>query len=129
MLRAPPAQENLRRQQQLPSTAANFIAGTVAAVGATLLTQPADVVRTRVQLGLAVAAGGGSGAARVGMLQLLRAIGREQGMQGLLAGAVPRIVKRTMQTALVWTLYEELYPMLSGAWARALPQDAAAPPR
>ena len=55
MLRAPPAQENLRRQQQLPSTAANFIAGTVAAVGATLLTQPADVVRTRVQLGLAVA--------------------------------------------------------------------------
>jgi solute carrier family 25 protein 38 len=28
-------------------------------------------------------------------------------------GAAPRILKRTAQTALVWTLYEELVPRIS----------------
>ena len=97
-----------------PSTAVNFASGTVAAVAATLITQPADVVRTRMQLGLAaaaVAAGGGG----VGTVQVLRHIVATQGVSGLLAGAAPRMVKRTLQTALVWTLYEELLPRITTA--------------
>ena len=31
----------------------------------------------------------------------------------LLPGVAPRVVKRTLQTALVWTLYEELLPRTS----------------
>jgi solute carrier family 25 protein 38 len=36
-----------------PQAAVNFVSGVVAATAATLLTQPADVVRTRMQLSLA----------------------------------------------------------------------------
>ena len=36
----------------------------------------------------------------------------------MLAGAGPRVVKRTLQTALVWTLYEELQPRLAAVGRR-----------
>lgn len=41
-----------------------------------------------------------------------------------MAGVAPRIAKRTLQTALLWTLYEELVPHMSEA-GRALQQWAA----
>lgn len=36
--------------QERPQAVVNFTSGTVAAVAATVLTQPADVVRTRMQV-------------------------------------------------------------------------------
>eukprot|EP00887_Chlorella_sp_A99_P007832 scaffold20.g7832.t1 len=118
---------------QRPGPAVNFISATVAATAATLLTQPADVVRTRMQLGMGAGLGmaGAAAAAPAGgpgsALRLAWQIAAVQGARGLLAGALPRVLKRTMQTALVWTIYEELYPRLSqasdwtGAHLRALP--------
>lgn len=97
-----------------PSTAVNFVSGTIAAVAATLITQPADVVRTRVQLGLSsqmVSRFSGTTSAN-SMITVLRSISKNEGMTGLFAGAAPRILKRTLQTALVWTLYEELMPRM-----------------
>jgi solute carrier family 25 protein 38 len=41
---------------------------------------------------------------------IFRHIMAEHGVRGLLSGAAPRVVKRTLQTALLWTLYEELFP-------------------
>jgi solute carrier family 25 protein 38 len=41
------------------------------------------------------------------------------------AGAAPRILKRTLQTALVWTLYEELVPRMSALYMLATAQQAA----
>lgn len=35
------------------------------------------------------------------------------GTHALMAGVAPRIAKRTLQTALLWTLYEELVPHMS----------------
>lgn len=35
------------------------------------------------------------------------------------AGTLPRVMKRTAQTALVWTLYEELLPRLTAAFVGA----------
>lgn len=101
-----PLQERLS-QRQWPSFATNFASGTVAAVAATIITQPADVVRTHMQLGLArptaaVAGAAAAGVARASSLHTLAHIMREQGTRGLMAGAMPRIVKRTFQTALVW---------------------------
>lgn len=112
-----------------PQIAVNLASGLVGATAATLLTQPSDVIRTRVQLGLGVAGGGGgSGAAAAaaaaragasasgGAWQTFRAVVRSGGPGALWTGAGPRIAKRSLQTALVWTLYEELLPALSALW-------------
>lgn len=115
-------QDRLRDQGTLPSTAVNFASGAVAAIAATLITQPADVVRTRVQLGFAQQATGSRS-----IVSVLQHVMASQGFKGLLVGAGPRIVKRTLQTALVWTLYEEFMPLLTkaGQWA----SEQVAPPR
>jgi solute carrier family 25 protein 38 len=63
-----------------PQALVNFGSGLVAAVAASVLTQPADVVRTRMQLGLAVPGRGHALAALAAILQT-------QGPSGLLMGA------------------------------------------
>jgi solute carrier family 25 protein 38 len=107
---------------ELPNVGVNFVSGTLAAVAATVLTQPADVVRTRMQLNLATvtsAAGGPATAAAAvpprTTAGIFRHIVAQHGLRGLLSGAAPRIAKRTLQTALLWTMYEELYPALTKA--------------
>ncbi|KAI8475689.1 MAG: mitochondrial carrier domain-containing protein [Monoraphidium minutum] len=86
-----------------PQVAVNLVSGLIGATAATLLTQPSDVVRTRVQLGLGTGGappGGAAGAAAAAA-----------------AGGAAR--PNALQTALVWTLYEELVPALSTAWLAA----------
>ncbi|KAK9811684.1 hypothetical protein WJX72_008322 [[Myrmecia] bisecta] len=94
------------QQEGRSTTAVNFASGTMAAIAATLLTQPTDVIRTRMQLGLA-------GGAQLSSLQTLKGLLAASGPRALLVGTMPRVVKRTLQTALVWTLYEELAPRLT----------------
>lgn len=102
----------------LPTTAVNFVSGVCAATAATLLTQPSDVVRTRMQLGIPGVAAGNA-------LATLGLVLRSSGPNALLAGAAPRILKRTLQTALVWTLYEELVPRMSALYMLATAQQDA----
>lgn len=90
-----------------PSVAVNFVSGVTAAAAATVLTQPADVVRAHMQLNLANKAGSSMGVAG--------SIFKRGGAAALLTGFGPRVAKRTLQTALVWTLYEALVP-----WASAV---------
>lgn len=94
------------QEHDLSPMLTNFSSSTIAAIGATLLTQPADVVRTRMQLNLV------NSQAAASSLQVMRGIVSTQGMYGLLVGAAPRMLKRTLQTALVWTLYEEISPRI-----------------
>ncbi|MEW5310130.1 MAG: hypothetical protein WDW38_001957 [Sanguina aurantia] len=90
-------------QPERPQAVVNFVSGSVAAATATIITQPFDVLRTSIQLS----------ALRRSPFEALSAITAQQGFGGLFTGVVPRMAKRSLQTALVWTLYEELVPKLS----------------
>jgi solute carrier family 25, member 38 len=87
-----------------PQAAFNLGAGFVAAMFATLATQPMDVIRARIQLG-----------ASRGMLQSASMALKEHGGKVFMSGATPRFFKRSLQTALVWTLYEEMLPVVASA--------------
>ena len=70
-------------QEGRPTVAVNFASGTVAAVAATLLTQPTDVIRTRMQLGFVDRASGAAG--------VLRSVLARDGASALMAGVAPRV--------------------------------------
>ncbi|XP_069053302.1 mitochondrial glycine transporter B isoform X2 [Lepisosteus oculatus] len=77
----------------------NFGCGVVAGVLAALVTQPADVVKTQVQI-------------RPGQYRwtgdAVRYIYRAHGLRGFFRGAVPRSLRRTLMAAMAWTVYEQL---------------------
>jgi solute carrier family 25 protein 38 len=66
---------------ELPSTTVNFVSGVCAATAATLLTQPSDVVRTRMQLGI-------PGVAKGNAVSTLGHVLRSSGPNALLAGGL-----------------------------------------
>eukprot|EP00897_Mesotaenium_endlicherianum_P002120 jgi/Mesen1/1936/ME000146S01017 len=94
----------------VPQSTANFIAGGTAGALATLVTHPADVVRTLLQL-----EGGQTKTVR-GTVSF---IWQKHGPAGFFRGVVPRMSKRALQQALTWTIYEELVCLVLGAslWA------------
>lgn len=71
-------------QEGRSSTGVNFASGAAAAVVATLATQPADVIRTRMQL---VAANG----KHLGPVKTLQVAMQTGGAKALLVGALPRV--------------------------------------
>ena len=81
------------------SAAVHFSCGLVAGLLASLVTQPADVIKTRLQLS------SGSGLRLTGaVLQIYR----DRGLGGFTTGLVPRSLRRTMMAALAWTVYERM---------------------
>lgn len=83
----------------------NFGAATAAGALATMLTQPADVIRTRLQIGAVP----GVGVWQTGTILVngLRDLARREGLNALFVGGVARIAKRSLSTAVTWTLFEE----------------------
>ncbi|XP_056262229.1 mitochondrial glycine transporter B-like [Pseudoliparis swirei] len=76
---------------------ANFGCGLLAGVSASLVTQPADVVKTRVQVN-----------SQLRTAEAIRCIYTEHRLQGFFRGAVPRALRRTMIAAMAWTVYEQM---------------------
>lgn len=76
---------------------AHMMAGLGAGLLASIVTQPADVVKTRMQLG--------SGA---GLLATSTSLYREAGIISFSAGLAPRMLRRTVMAALAWTVYERV---------------------
>lgn len=76
---------------------ANFSCGLLAGVLASLITQPADVVKTHVQVN-----------PQLRTAEAIRYIYMEHGVQGFFRGAVPRSLRRTMMAAMAWTVYEQM---------------------
>jgi len=89
--------EEVSRTQS--SAAVHFSCGLVAGLLASLVTQPADVIKTRLQLS------SGSGLRLTGaVLQIYR----DRGLGGFTTGIVPRSLRRTLMAALAWTFYERM---------------------
>ncbi|XP_070380040.1 mitochondrial glycine transporter-like isoform X1 [Dermacentor albipictus] len=79
--------------------AANFTCGLVAGLLASLVTQPADVIKTHMQLQ--------PGKFR-SILTSILLIAKEEGMVGYFRGLVPRMLRRTLVTAMAWSFYEQV---------------------
>ena len=88
----------------LPSTAVNFTCGLLAGAGATLFTHPADVVKTRLQIRDAR----GRFVDGTVLVAEVRSLVAREGPHALMVGLGARVSKRAAQTALTWTLFEEL---------------------
>ncbi|XP_077415768.1 mitochondrial glycine transporter A-like [Vanacampus margaritifer] len=80
---------------------ANFSCGILAGVSASLVTQPADVVKTLVQVN-----------PQLRTTDAIRYIYVEHGLEGFLRGALPRCLRRTMMAAMAWTVYEQMMAYL-----------------
>lgn len=77
----------------------DFCNGVVAGALASIVTQPADVIKTNVQL---------HPKKYRQLKQVLIYIYQEKGIYGFWRGIVPRTLRRTLMTALAWTVFEEI---------------------
>jgi len=75
----------------------NFVCGLLAGAMATIIVQPADVVKTRLQLN----------EGRSSMTRETFAIYKKRGVGGFMVGVVPRVVRKSLMSALAWTVYEQ----------------------
>ncbi|TDH72870.1 hypothetical protein CCR75_007387 [Bremia lactucae] len=97
------------RYPYLPNYSVHFSSGLVAGVLATSIVHPADVVKTRMQLAIN---NGKIPSSLVlnsfTMRQTVSKIYRYEGLWGFAKGIIPRVAKRTLSTAVTWTIYEHL---------------------
>lgn len=95
----------------VPNYGLHFTSGVVAGVMATTVVHPADVVKTRMQLSiLRTGARGELTNVRnsLTLRETVRRILQDEGWRGFARGILPRVVKRTLSTAVTWTIYEQL---------------------
>ncbi|KAK2742691.1 hypothetical protein FQN57_005146 [Myotisia sp. PD_48] len=91
-----------------PSTAyINFVSGALAAGLATTLTNPFDVVKTRVQL---------MPSKYRNMWRATRLLLQEDGVRSLFGGLGLRMGRKALSSALAWTVYEELILRAEDQW-------------
>lgn len=94
-----------------PTYGVHFSSGVVAGVLATTVVHPADVVKTRMQLSILDKGAHGeltSVKNSLTLRQTVRKIVGDEGWRGFKKGIVPRVLKRTLSTAVTWTIYEQL---------------------
>ncbi|XP_006611570.1 mitochondrial glycine transporter-like isoform X2 [Apis dorsata] len=77
----------------------HFSCGILAGIFASTVTQPADVIKTKMQL---------YPNEFKNVRNAVFRIYKKYGMLGYFKGIVPRILRRTLMTAMAWTVYEEV---------------------
>lgn len=82
-----------------PSPVMHFSCGIVAGCLASIVTQPADVCKTHMQL---------YPDKYKQVRTIVLYIYQRDGLQGFLRGIVPRTLRRTLMAALAWTVYEQV---------------------
>uniref|UniRef100_K3WZ53 Mitochondrial carrier protein n=1 Tax=Globisporangium ultimum (strain ATCC 200006 / CBS 805.95 / DAOM BR144) TaxID=431595 RepID=K3WZ53_GLOUD len=96
---------------QVPTYGVHFASGVVAGVLATTVVHPADVVKTRMQLSILDKGARGELKNVKNSLTLRQTVAKilsEEGWRGFKKGIAPRVLKRTLSTAVTWTIYEQL---------------------
>ncbi|KAJ3116684.1 hypothetical protein HDU96_009035 [Phlyctochytrium bullatum] len=86
------------------STLVNIASSVTAGVVSTAITQPFDVLKTRLQLKPAEY--------RNSVYGFLK-IAREEGAHGFFIGLIPRVVRKSFSSAITWTVYEEVSRLLT----------------
>lgn len=76
-----------------------FSCGILAGLGASLITQPADVIKTKMQL---------FPTKFNSIPSVIIYVYQKYGMQGYFKGLVPRMMRRTLVASMSWTIYEQL---------------------
>lgn len=119
--------------------AVNFVAGAFGGGLATLLTQPQDVVKTRMQVTAQYqdmvadhpqpkpGAAGPRGPRTVG--QTIRTVFTEEGFVGFFRGASPRFLKRCLGSAITWMIFEETVRVYAGFLSDSRVKTSAAESR
>lgn len=92
------------RQRQGTDTVGNAVSAATAGFLATAITQPFDVIRTKIQLQPQV---------YKNTLKATRLIYSTHGVNGFISGLSPRLARKTLSAAITWTVYEELVRLLS----------------
>merc|ERR1719500_766858 len=75
-----------------------FLSGLVAGAAATVVVQPADVIKTELQLRQG----------RMTQVEVAKIILRERGVRGFMVGLVPRVVRKSLMSAMSWAVYERV---------------------
>ncbi|CAL7933137.1 unnamed protein product [Xylocopa violacea] len=82
-----------------PSAPIHFSCGVLAGIFASIVTQPADVIKTKMQL---------YPNEFKGVCNAVFTVYNKYGILGYFKGIVPRMLRRTLMTAMAWTIYEEV---------------------
>ncbi|KAI8898181.1 mitochondrial carrier domain-containing protein [Globomyces pollinis-pini] len=77
----------------------NISSGLLAGLAATISTQPFDMIKTRIQL---------QPTEYPNLVHSFRRVFAEEGYRGFFGGMVPRMLRKTMSSAISWTIYEEV---------------------
>ena len=85
----------------------NFVSGAVAAGLATTITNPFDAVKTRIQL---------MPSKYSNIVRASHSMIKEEGIRSLFDGLGLRVGRKTLSSAIVWTLYEELIQQVERGW-------------
>lgn len=99
----------------IPASGKNFLAALAAGACATLVTQPADLIRTQQQIAAVVVVNGNgndkapttTGKDAASAATVRRILREGGGVGALFIGSSARIMKRALSTAVTWTLFEE----------------------
>lgn len=90
--------------QQMLTHAVNFSSGAIGGGLATVITQPLDVVKTRMQLSQHALRGAPKRYG--GLIEGASRVFREEGIYGYFRGAYPRFLKRILGSAITWMGFE-----------------------
>lgn len=91
--------EDSMKHSSVSRQTVTFACGIVAGMCASVITQPADVVKTQMQLYPQKFSG---------PWKAVLHVYEKDGLDGFLRGIVPRTIRRTMMATLAWSVYEEV---------------------
>ncbi|KAK2045853.1 mitochondrial carrier [Colletotrichum somersetense] len=100
------------------ATLVNFSSAIMAGAACSVVSNPFDAIKTRIQLQPAIYRN---------MYQACYKMITEEGLRSLLDGVALRMSRKAMSSALAWTLYEELIRRAEHTWSSGMTTNGAAP--